>query len=238
MKKGVEQSPPIAGGSGMELAGSLPLFPGIPGSRLDASLPLADFQQKRLLFNRFDTPGQIHVYSAVCMAGERLRVQMLTPVLPGGGAVSPSFAVVAQSLPYSADVERLPLSVPAGFSAIVALAPSKLTAPFQDLLTGTRYYAGPVIDTRPLVAGRCYVVVWSPQNQMGKYVLQIGSSWPWRWSYWVRLPHFWWQMRGWFGQTRRAAYGVGAGLLFSALLLLWLGRLGRQGSGEEPFPVE
>ncbi len=198
---------------GVDLAGSTPIFPGIPGSKLNTGLPLSDFANKRLLFNRLEQPGQVHVYSAVCKAGDRLRVQMVVPVLPRGGSVIPAFGVVAQSLPYSADVQKLPVDVPAGYSAIVAPPPTELIAPVQDLLTQVRYYPGPVVDTRTLVGGRCYVVVWSPHNHMGKYVLQIGRTWSWRWTYWAQIPRFWWQIRGWFGLDRSAAYGIAAGAL-------------------------
>ncbi len=119
----------------VDLAGSRPLFTGIPGAHLRDSLPIADFSQKRLLFNQFNRPGQIHVYSAECRAGERLRTQMYVPVLPRGGAVVPAFALVAQSLPYSADVHNLPVDLPHGFSAIVAPPPSELLQPVQDVLT-------------------------------------------------------------------------------------------------------
>jgi len=198
---------------GVDLAGSTPVFPGIPGGRLNTGLPMADFANKRLLFNRLEQPGQVHVYSAVCRAGDRLRVQMVVPVLPRGGSVIPAFAVVAQSLPYSADVQKLPVDVPAGYSAIVAPPPTELIAPVQDLLTRVRYYPGPVVDTRTLVGGRCYVVVWSPHNHMGKYVLHIGRAWSGRWTYWAQIPRFWWQIRGWFGLDRSAAYGMAAGAL-------------------------
>src|SRR5262245_59054285 len=99
--------------AGADLAGSLPVFPKMPGNTLPTSLPLSNFRQKRLLFNRLSYPGQVHIYRAECRAGERLRVQMLVPVLPMGGAVVPAFAVVAQSLPYSADVHKLPFDLPA-----------------------------------------------------------------------------------------------------------------------------
>lgn len=203
---------------GVDLAGSSPIFPGIPGAKLNTSLPLPDFIQKRLLFNRLQQPGQIHVYSAQCRAGDRLRVQMVVPVLPRGGSVVPAFAVVAQSLPYSADVQKLPVEVPAGYSAIVAPPPTELIAPVQDLLTRVRYYPGPTVDTRTLVGGRCYVVVWSPHNHMGKYVLQVGRTWSWRWTYWAQIPRFWWQIRGWFGLDRSAAYGVAAGALVAGMV--------------------
>lgn len=199
--------------TGVDLAGSLPIFPSLPGDSLPTSLPIGDFRQKRLLFNRLGMPGQIHIYNAECVAGERLFAHLFVPVLPLGGAVVPAFAIVAQSLPYSADVRKLPFELPAGFSAVVASPPSDLMQPVEDVLTRVRYYPGPSIDTRTLVGGRCYVVVWSPNNHMGKYVLQVGHRWPLRAGYWLSVPAIWWRIRGWFGLSRAAAAGVGAGLL-------------------------
>jgi hypothetical protein len=147
----------------------------------------------------------VHVFRADCRAGDRIRVPMLVPVLPVGGAVVPAFAVVAQSLPYSADVHKLPFTLPAGLSAVVAPPPTELVTPIADALTNVRYYPGPTIDTKTLVGGRAYIVVWSPHNHMGKYALQIGSRWPMRWTYWAQIPLFWWQIRGWFGLSRAAA---------------------------------
>jgi hypothetical protein len=204
----------------VDLAGSLPVFPVAPGGTLATSYGLPDFRQKRLLFGAFTRPGQLHVYSAECRAGERLRVQMLAPVLPNGGAVTTAFAVVAQSLPYSADVRRLPLALPAGYSAVVAAPPAEFVTPVRDMLTRVDYYPGPLVDTRTLVGGRCYIVVWSPENQMGKYALQLGGGWPMRAGYWLGLPRYWWQIRGWFGLSRTAAYLVAGGLLAGVLALV------------------
>jgi hypothetical protein len=217
--------------AGTDLAGSLPVFPKIPGDSLATSLALPGLRRKQLIFNRLAQPGQLHVYSADCRAGERLRVQMFVPVLPLGGSVVPAFAVVAQSLPYSADVQKLPLELPAGYSAVVAPPPGELLTPVSDMLTRVRYYPGPLIDTRTLVGGRCYILVWSPHNHMGKYVLQVGTTWPWKWTYWIQLPLFWWLIRGWFGLSRVAAYwAVGALLLLSVILL----RLARYAKRRRP----
>lgn len=211
--------------TGLELVSSLPVFPNRPGSEVTSSSPLPNFTQKRLIFSRFSTPGEVHVYSAYCRAGDRLRVQALVPVLPWGGAAVPSFAVVAQSLPHSVPAQELPLDPPAGFSAVMAPADQSLESSVQDVLTRAKYYPGAVIDTRTLVGGRCYVFVWSQTNSLGKYVLQIGTRWPLSWSYWMQLPRFWWQIRGWFGLSRLAAVGtVAAGLLLSALLFALLHR--------------
>jgi len=206
-------------GVSQDWAGSLPLFPCNVGGELAQSCELDDFRVKRLLFARLETPSAIHVYSANCGAGERLRVQMLTPSLPLGAGVAPAFAVVAQSLPYSADVHKLPFDLPAGYSAVVAPPPAELAVPLQDRLTGVNFYPGPVVDTRTLVSGRCYVVVWSPRNEMGKYVLQVGHSWPLSSLYWLRMPAFWWQIRGWYGLSRAAMYAGVAGALGTAALV-------------------
>lgn len=214
--------------TGADFAGCTPTFPMLPGATLQTGLRLASFQPKRLLFNRLGQPGQVHVYAAECRAGERLRVQMLVPMLPGGGAVIPAFAVVAQSLPYSADVQKLPFVLPSGFSAVVATPPAQLTAPVKDALTRARYYLGPVIDTRTLVGGRAYIVVWSPHNHMGKYALQVGQRWPLQWSYWVQLPVYWWRIRGWFGLGRAALVGAVAGSALAGALALRLLRRRRR----------
>ncbi len=187
---------------GVDLAGSSPLFPALPGDRLLNALPLGDLGEKRLIFNQIDTPGQLHLYRFDCTAGERLRAQMFVPLLPRGGTVVPAFAVIGQSLPYSAESQKVPADLPKGYSAIVAQPPGQLLQPVEDMLTRVRYYPGPVIDTRSLVGGTCYLAVWSPHNHMGKYVIQTGHRWPLAATYWARIPLFWWQIRGWFGLNR------------------------------------
>ncbi len=207
-----------------ELAGNVPIFPAQPGEKLATSLSIGDFRTKRLLFNRLRMPGEVHIYNADCVAGERLHVRMLIPELPSGGAVVPAFAIVAQSLPYSADVKRLPFKLPHGLSAVVAPPPSELGKPVSEMTTGVRYYPGSTVETRTLVGGRCYLVVWSPGNHMGKYVLQIGTHQNPPFGYWTQFPAFWWQIRGWFGASRRAAVYAGAALATVAATLVWLFR--------------
>lgn len=214
--------------TGTDLAGTQPVFPGLPGAKLADSLSIAEVRTKRLIFNRLRAPGQVHVYSAECVAGEQIRVQMFVPVLPQGGAVVPAFAIVAQSLPYSADVRKLPLELPGGFSAVVAPPPSDLVQPVEDILTRVLYYPGPIVDTRTLVGGRCYIVVWSPHMHMGKYVLQVGHRWPTAVGYWARIPTYWWQIRGWFGLSRSVAYYAAVAVAGVATLALLLRRGSRR----------
>jgi hypothetical protein len=190
------------------------------GSSLAHSLELPNLRERRVLLGRLERPEAVHVYSAECYAGERLRVQVMAPALPLGGGLAPSFAIVAQGLPYSADAHKLPLALPAGYSAVVAPTPGTLAMPVRDMLTRAKFYPGSVVDTRTLVGGRCYIVVWSPSHTMGKYMLQVGTAWPWYWMYWLQLPFYWWQIRGWFGLSRAAGYAAGAGALALALLLL------------------
>ena len=202
---------------GVDLAGSVPVFRSRPSSRLIDGDSFSDFSRKRLIFGEFTERGQTHVYRVDCKAGDRLRAQLFVPVLPRGGSVLPTFAVVARSLPYSADTQKVPLELPHGYRSIVAPPPTELLQPVKDLLTRVHYFPGPLIDTRTLVGGRCYLVVWLPDNQMGKYVISIGHRWHLRWSYWAQLPFYWWRIRGWFGLSRAAAFYVLAGGLLAVL---------------------
>ena len=207
-------SPPVPG---VDLAGSVPVFGSRPGNRLIDGESFADFSRKRLIFGEFTERGQTHVYRVDCKAGDRLRAQLFAPVLPRGGSVLPTFAVVARSLPYSADTQKVPLDLPRGYRSIVAPPPTELLQPVKDVLTRVQYYPGPLIDTRTLVGGRCYLVVWLPDNQMGTYVISIGHRWHLRWSYWAQLPLYWWRIRGWFGLSRAAAYYLLAGGLLAVV---------------------
>lgn len=204
-----------------DLAGSTPRFMPDVGGTLPSSAVLGDFRQRQLIFSHLDRPGKVHVYRANCRAGERLRVQLLTPVLPRGGAVTPAMAVIAQSLPYHGEDAELPITLPAGYGAVTVAPPRRLLEPVRDMLTRVSYYPGPVIDTRTLVGGNCYIAVWSPQNKMGKYALHVGQGWPWSWRYWLGVPSYWWRIRGWFGLSRMAAYVT----LGALLLLFWIVRM-------------
>lgn len=219
--------------TGTELAGSIPLFPKRPGEKLSAALWLPDFRRKRLIFNEFEQTQRVHVYQADCRAGERLRVQMFYPVLRRGRSARARFAVIAQSLPYSADPQALPIAMPAGFRAVVAPQMNAWTVPNVDMLTRAEYYPGPVIDTQSLVSGRCYIVVWTPDERPGRYVLHVGHRWPLRGSYWMQIPIYWWQIRGWFGLTRAAAYALVGGLLLGVIGAWILSKRARWGSAAE-----
>ena len=80
--------------SGVDLAGSVPVFGSRPSSRLIDGDSFTDFSRKRLIFGAFTQLGQTHVYRVDCKAGDRLRAQLFVPVLPRGGSVLPTFAVV------------------------------------------------------------------------------------------------------------------------------------------------
>jgi hypothetical protein len=237
---------PAGSDTGLDMAGSLPVWAQGAGSTIATSMELPNFRQKRLLFGRLDAPGSVQVYSAECHAGERLRVQMLAPVLRMERGIAPSFALIAQSLPYSADVHKLPFALPAGFSAVVAPAhagsPQEMAPAMRDPLTQAYYYPGAVIDTRTLVGGRCYIVVWSPERQMGKFALLIGSQWHLDWLYWLQTPLYWWKIRSWFGLGHRPAYIALAALLATFFLTRIVGKRRKRNAAvrrtSQPGPIQ
>jgi hypothetical protein len=228
--------------TGLDMVGSLPVVAHHAGGTIATSMELPAFRQKLLILGRLEAPGSVQVYTAECHAGERLRVQMLAPLLRMERGIAPSFALIAQSLPYSADVHKLPFALPAGFSAVVAPAyagaPQEMAPAMRDPLTQARYYPGPVIDTRTLVGGRFYIVVWSPERHLGKFAVSIGSQWPLDWWYWLQMPLYWWKIRAWFGLGHRPAY-LALAAMASTYALARLMRRGRKQSapaGQTPLP--
>ena len=208
----------------LHLAGSLVRLLHGAGGTLAAATPLTDVARCQVILNRFDHPGRAHVYRADCPAGTRLRVQLLTPALPMGRALTPAVAVLAQGAPAGGETLKPPVAIPAGYSA-QTLAPPKLQPSVQtDSLTGAGFFPGHAIDTRTLVGGRVYVVVWSPDNLMGKYVIQIGHIPIHDWGQWLLAPWIWWRVRGWFGLSRTAAYVTLAALVLLVLIALPGGR--------------
>lgn len=207
-----------------DLARSRVRFLAQPGSTVATSLKLNDLRHKQLIFNGLDHPGRVHVYRADCPAGARLRVHVLTPQLQTGRAVTPAVAVVAQGMPYAAGAD-LPISLPAGYSAVTLMPPEELIVPAKDWLTGALYYSGPIVDARTLVGGPCYIVVWSPDNGMGRYLLQVGHAPQPRWRAALQAPWVWWRVRGWYGKSRRTAIWLATALILFGAMLIMLVRL-------------
>ncbi len=220
----------------LHLAGSLVQLLHGAGGSLAAATPLTDMARCQVILNRFDHPGRAHVYRVDCPAGTRLRVQLLTPALAVGRALTPAVALLAQGAPGGGETVKLPVAIPAGYAA-QTLAPPKRQPPAQtDALTGAGFFPGRAIDTHTLVGGRVYLVVWSPDNLMGKYGIQIGHVPVHDWGQWLLAPWIWWRVRGWFGLSRTAAYVALAVLLLVALLALPGGGRDKRRPAANPLP--
>jgi hypothetical protein len=165
------------------------IFRGCPAARSQRACRCKIFNPNGCSSIGSASPARCTSMRADCRAGERLRVQMLVPMLPLGGSVVPAFAVVAQSLPYSADTQKLPFALPAGFSAVVAPPPSELVTP-----------GGRCADARALLsraahrhqdAGRA----GAPTSSCGVRTTtwasmrcRSGTAGRFRWTYWAQIP--------------------------------------------------
>lgn len=214
-----------------ELTASHARFLSAVGATLATATDLGDPARKQAIYSALDRPGAVHVYRLDCPAGQRLRVQVLAPILQAGRALSPAVALLAHGVRSGVGQLTLPLNLPGGYAAVAVEPPAKLTLPQVDRWTGARFYAGPLIDERTLVGGRCYIVVWSPDKQLGKYLLQVGYA-----RRQGRLGGLlaWWRVRGWFGMSRAAGYVA----VVIALLVLWMATRLLLSSGRADAPVD
>ena len=199
-----------------ELAQSRPCFLTGVGRTFATASPLQDVTTQQTIFGMMDSPGSVHVLRADCPAGQRLRVQLFSPVLQRGRAPAMALAVVAQGLRTVFDGPKPPIHLPAGYGAVSVGPVTKQAIPLVDRIAGARFFAGPAVDEVTLVGGRCYILVWSPDNQPGKYLLQVGYA-PFQAGRLAALLA-WWRIRGWFGLSRMA----GMVALPAVLLTVWL----------------
>lgn len=216
-----------------ELAQSRPRFLRDAGRTPATATPLADVTTKQTIFGMLDQPGSVHVFRADCPAGQRLRAQVFAPSLQGGRALVPALALVAQGVRTGVDGPEIPVPLPAGYGAVSVAPAAKLADPLVDRLTGAQFFAGPLVDEVTLVGGRCYVVVWSPDKQPGKYLLQVGYA-PSRVGR-LAIATAWWRIRGWFGLSRTGGVValLAAALVIGLVLRLLLRRPARPQAGEK-----
>lgn len=89
------------------------------------------------------------------------------------------------------------------------IAESQVSEDFYEPFTQTSYWGRQVIELDLLESGRYYLLVWNPQREAGKYVLDTGREEVFGPADILRFPIWWLETRAYFEQT---PYLIGAGL--------------------------
>lgn len=161
--------------------------------------------------------GQIDVYTFEAEAGQELHAGIQIPAVEGLEQYSVTAAIFGPGLP-EADPSKIPPDHPEGLGALVF--PSSLSADYYEPFTQTRYWGRQEIDQTLPADGAYYLLVWQPDGQPGKYVLDTGRTEEFRPGDIFRFPVWWVRVHIFFGHGARVALlGV---LIVTAVTLLFI----------------
>jgi hypothetical protein len=111
-------------------------------------------------------------------------------------------AVHENGLELSSLVAGLALEVDGGL-----LVETETSEDFFEPFTQTRYWGRQTIDLELPSSGKYYLVVWQPEGETGKYVLDTGRDEVFGLADFVRFPIWWINTRVYFEQTPQLVGG-------------------------------
>lgn len=150
-----------------------PVFVQDGNSSWQSALLIPDHQVSWAIYGRLATPGEVDFFVFEGVAGESATIKMDVPLIDGLEAFRPSMALVGPGL-FNRGLEMLPVGLPTGNGAIV-VPDNGRTDSFYERHSGTSYWERQERRVTLPATGRYTVLVWSPLNMVGKYLLVMGT---------------------------------------------------------------
>lgn len=159
--------------------------------------------------------GQIDVYTFEGSVGQDFHAGIQIPMLAGLEEYGVSVALFGPGLPL-VDTDSLPSEYPEDLGALVY--PSVVTEDFFEPFTQTNYWGRQQIDLALPADGDYYLLVWHPEGQPGKYVLDTGRAEVFGALDLFRFPIWWLRVHMYFGHGPQLA--LVSGLLLSSAVFV------------------
>jgi len=201
-----------------------PIFDGSGTSGYDRALYISDPTISWAVYTELRHPGEVDYYTFEARQGTPLYTQMVIPQISGLEQFVPSIVLVGPGLP--APQEALPVPLPPGDGAVlIQPQPGEQPQSFYEPITQTNYWEWQEYRAPAPADGTYYLLVFDPQNQVGKYVLAIGEREDYGFGDLLQLPVIWWKVHAYFGETSwstaLAAATVGVILLTIVMTVAW-----------------
>lgn len=164
---------------------------------------------------------QIDVYTFEATAGQAFQAGIQIPALDELKEYGVTVALFGPDLP-EAGPAMLPPDHPEGLGTLVF--PSSVSADFFEPFTQTNYWGRQEIDLNLPADGSYYLLVWHPDGQPGKYVLDTGRAEVFSIIDLFRFPVWWVRVQLFFEYGSRLAL-VGVLIVLSAVLLVMRKRI-------------
>lgn len=151
------------------------------------------------IYGKLDEEGQVDYVKFIANKGDILYVEMTLPAINGNTGFKPSFAVIGRGLPNTHINIAFTLPDTYGFALFNAgYDNEKLYEPY----TQTSYIRKQSVRMIAPASGEYYIAIFSPENNKGKYSLNIGYKDKLNFSNTVMLPYYWYRVKYWFSPLR------------------------------------
>jgi len=152
---------------------------------------------------------KVHVYAFEGKQGQSFHAGINIPAVKGLEDYSVNMALFGATFP-EADHDLLPPEHPEDLGALIF--PSEVSADFYESFTQTLYWGRQSIDMSLPADGEYYLVIWQPDGNAGKYVMDSGHAEEFGLGDLFLFPIWWVQVHFFFGH--------GAYLLAGAAVIL------------------
>lgn len=199
---------------------------------------IPDPQTSYAYYRELTLDSPIHVYQLSMQAGDffhaginipqldRLQDYEVEMLLLGPGL--PGFTV-QNNIPVTGEDASLDQSLQETISNAIdliadnaggILAPSQVSEPFFEPFTQTNYWGRQVLELDAPQNGDYYLIVWNPDGQPGKYVLDTGTEEVFGLGDIFRFPVWWFETRLYFEQGPQLAFYAALAVIGVAALMI------------------
>jgi hypothetical protein len=145
--------------------------------------------------------------------GETLHIELSVPLIKGNMEFKPSVAVIGKGLPCNSN--NTAFIVPEGYGFFILNSENKYKKAFEPF-TQTSYLEKKRIQMLMPVTGECYLAVFSPEYDFGKYLVAIGDKEKLSIKDIAVFPILWYKVKYWFSPVRAVS-------IFLLLLTILMG---------------
>lgn len=199
-----------------------PVF-GEPGG----TITLDEIQVSHAYYMEIESPGQVDTYVFQGQAGEHLHAGIVIPAIEGLEDFGVSMALLGPGLP-AVDATALPPGVKSSTDAAgqqqALICPTETNDDFFEPFTQTNYWKRQTLETDLPATGTYQLIIWSPEGQTGKYVLDVGTLEEFGIGDLLVFPVWWLQVHRFFGHTEYLAVGAALVAILVGGLVVWLRR--------------
>ena len=168
------------------------------GDTGEDTIRLPNITTSFVVYRNLQRADQIDRFAFHADGGEKLHVGINIPAIRGLETYGVSVAIVGPGLD-GVDLELLPVAAPEGSGTMII--PSRVGDEFFEPFTQTSYWGRQQADIHIPQSGEYVILVWSPDGQAGKYVIDTGTQEVFGLDDLLRFPMWWLRVHHYFGHT-------------------------------------